>query len=129
MDHRALVNEAQKCKEHAYSPYSKFKVGAVVVMEDDTVYTGANVENASYGATICAERTAIVKAVSEGKRKIKSIAIASDLEDFIYPCGMCRQVIAEFSSKDTKIVCSNAKGECKSYTIEEIFPNIFYFET
>lgn len=126
MTKNKLVELAQKVRENSYSPYSKFRVGAVVLAENDKVYTGVNVENSSFGATICAERSAILSAISDGQRKIKIIAIASDQEDYIYPCGMCRQVIAEFADENTKILCSNSEGKYKEYSSEDIFPNSFH---
>lgn len=125
MNERELVDRAIEMKERAYAPYSGFRVGAALITDKGNVYTGVNIENISYGATNCAERTAVFKAVSEGDRKIKMIAIASDKEDFISPCGICRQVLAEFSDRDTRILCSNIKGEYKAFSIEEILPNAF----
>uniref|UniRef100_A0A8C2D173 Cytidine deaminase n=1 Tax=Cyprinus carpio TaxID=7962 RepID=A0A8C2D173_CYPCA len=99
----ALVRKSQEAKEQAYCPYSKFRVGAAVLTSDGTVFTGCNVENACYTAGLCAERTAISKAVSEGHKSFKAIAIASDLEDrFISPCGACRQFMREVSSLKMK---------------------------
>lgn len=120
-----LVEMAKEAMEKSYSPYSGFRVGAALVAESGNVYTGANIENISFGATNCAERTAVFKAVSEGDRKVKVIAIASDSEDFIYPCGICRQVLAEFGHKGLKIICSNKKGEFREHTLEELLPYAF----
>lgn len=125
MKDEMLVREATEAKKRAYAPYSGFRVGAALLAESGKVYTGANIENISYGATNCAERTAIFKAVFEGERKIDAIAIASDSEDFIYPCGICRQVLAEFGSKDTRIICSNSTGLFRIHTLEELLPNAF----
>ncbi|XP_067659021.1 cytidine deaminase-like [Haliotis asinina] len=91
-----ILKACHEMKEMAYCPYSKFPVGAALLTEDGTMFTGCNVENASYGLSICAERTAIVKAVSEGHRKFTAIAIASDMKEMIVPCGVCRQSLAEF---------------------------------
>ncbi|KAH3779778.1 hypothetical protein DPMN_157584 [Dreissena polymorpha] len=92
-----LIERCQKAKAHSYNRYSNFRVGAALLCQDGTIYTGCNVENASYGLTICAERTAIVKAVSEGHRMFTAIAISSDLvHEFITPCGACRQFLVEF---------------------------------
>eukprot|EP00124_Ichthyophonus_hoferi_P005769 Ihof_evm3s947 gene=Ihof_evmTU3s947 len=90
-----LVAKAIDAKKGAYVPYSKFRVGACLLAEDGTFIQGANIENASYGLTICAERTALVKAASEGKRKFRALAVSSDLKDIITPCGACRQFIVE----------------------------------
>ncbi|MEN2776558.1 cytidine deaminase [Acetivibrio clariflavus] len=128
MDYEKLISLANEVKQNAYAPYSNFHVGAALITNSGKIYTGTNVENASYGATICAERTAIVKAVSEGEKKIKAIAISSDSEDYIYPCGICRQVILEFAADDLVIICSNNKGEYKVFNINEILPHAFVFK-
>ncbi|MEK3800759.1 cytidine deaminase [Peribacillus sp. FSL H8-0477] len=125
MDKQMLINEAITARTQAYTPYSKFKVGAAVLTEDGRVYQGSNIENASYGLTNCAERTAIFKAVSEGTRKIKAIAIVADTEGPVSPCGACRQVIAEFSDNDTKIFLTNLKGDTVETTIQEVLPGSF----
>lgn len=125
MKYEDLVRTALKVKEKAYAPYSKFRVGAAVLTSSGNVYTGVNVENATYGATNCAERTAIFKAVSEGDREIEAIAIASDSSGYVYPCGICRQVIAEFGERDTKVICSRKGGDYKVYTLDELLPNAF----
>lgn len=120
-----LVSKALQAKEKAYVPYSKFKVGAAVLTEDGKVYTGCNIENASYGATNCAERTAIFKAVSEGHTTIKAIAIVGIENDYTYPCGICRQVIAEFASEDIQIILGKNENEYLIKTLEEILPGAF----
>ena len=125
MQDKELIILAQKSKEKAYAPYSEFRVGAAVKTENGQVYTGANIENVSFGATNCAERTAVFKAVFEGERKIDTVAIASDSEDFIFPCGICRQVLAEFGDDKMKILCSNRKGEYREYTLGELLPGAF----
>lgn len=125
MDYKELVTLSIKIKEKAYAPYSKFRVGAALLTGSGKVFTGVNVENASYGATSCAERTAAVKAVSEGEKEFRAIAIASDSEDFIYPCGICRQVLAEFADGDMKILCTNIKGEYNEHWLKELLPNAF----
>ncbi|HBM76180.1 MAG TPA: cytidine deaminase [Clostridiaceae bacterium] len=124
MDCDMLIKMASKAMKNAYVPYSNFKVGAALLTKAGKVYTGCNVENASYGATICAERTAIFKAVSEGEREFEAIAITADSDEFAYPCGICRQVMLEFS-KDLKIYISNKNGEYKEYTISELLPTGF----
>ena len=91
-----LLKRCIAAKEHSYSPYSKFRVGSALLTEDGHIFDGCNVENASYGLSLCAERTAIVKAVSCGHRKIKVIVVSTDVDEFIAPCGACRQFIAEF---------------------------------
>ncbi len=123
MEDKELLELAFKAKEKAYAPYSKFRVGAALVTQSGKVYTGCNIENASFGATVCAERTALFKAVSDGENKITAIAIASDSEDYIYPCGICRQVLSEFASSDLKIICSKPDGEYVAVTMDGILPN------
>jgi cytidine deaminase len=125
MTNSDLLKIAIEAKEKAYAPYSGFRVGAALLTENEKVYDGQNIENASYGATNCAERTAIFKAVSGGERKIKAIAIASDSKDIIYPCGICRQVIAEFGDSNTIIICSSLSGEVREYRLDEILPFAF----
>lgn len=107
----------------AYTPYSKFNVGAALLTKSGKVYTGCNVEIASYGATNCAERTAIFKAISEGEKEYKAIAVVSSSHDYTYPCGICRQVIVEFG-KDIDIVV--AKGDdYEVFTIDDLLPKSF----
>lgn len=127
MNKQSLINEAIKVRENAYAPYSKFKVGAAILMNDQTLYTGCNVENASYGLTNCAERTAIFSAVADGKStaKIEAIAIVGDTEGPIAPCGACRQVIAEFSDENTKVYLTNLKGDIAETSIKELLPGLF----
>ena len=108
-------------KERSYCTYSRFAVGAALECEDGSVFGGCNVENASYGLTICAERTAAVKAVSEGKRTFRRIVISGSGEDFCYPCGACRQFLYEFNP-DMEVVSLNGKGESKSALLRELLP-------
>lgn len=126
MEYNELIKKALEAREKAYCPYSNFKVGAAVLFEDDNIYTGCNIENASFGGTNCAERTAIFKGVYEGNREIKAVAVVGDINGYTYPCGICRQVIAEFV-KDTSIPVIIIKNE-KDYlvkTFDEILPGIF----
>jgi len=120
-----LLQEAAKASAFSYSPYSKIKVGAAVLTKNNKVYTAANVENASYGLTICAERAALFKSISEGDTAIKTIAIYSDLKN-ITPCGACRQVIAEFG-KDIHVVFKYNDG-VKELTIEQLAPYTFHIK-
>ena len=108
----------------AYAPYSKFRVSAIVETTDNNIYTGVNIENASYGATVCAERVAIFKAVSEGYRKgdFKRLHVMVDSPKISSCCFMCRQVISEFFNNDTEIILYNNKGEYKTYTKEKLCP-------
>lgn len=123
-----LIKAAIAAKEFSYSPYSNFRVGAAILSEDGQIFSGCNIENVSYGATNCAERTAIFKGVSEGVKSIKAIAITSDEEDFTYPCGICRQVICEFG-KEIDIILVNNRGETRMSSIEELLPSSFSKET
>lgn len=125
MDYKKLAKIAIDARENAYVPYSKFKVGAAVVTEDGSIYSGCNIENASYGATNCAERTAIFKAVSEGHKKIKAIAVVGDMSTNTYPCGICRQVIVEFATADINIILVKNEDEYVVKTMEEILPGAF----
>lgn len=126
MTDQQLIECARKALEKAYVPYSKFRVGAALLTKTENVYTGCNVEVASLGATNCAERTAIWKAVSEeGKIDIKKIAIVSDDEGYIYPCGICRQVMAEFADDNMEIICTKKNGEYKIIRFGDILPNAF----
>lgn len=125
MDKNMLVEKAIEARNKAYVPYSKFQVGAAIITSNDNLYLGCNIENASYGLTNCAERTAIFKAVSEGDKEIKAIAVVGDTEGPISPCGACRQVIAEFATENTKIYLSNLNGDVKETTISEILPGYF----
>lgn len=125
METKQLVEQAIKAREKAYVPYSKFQVGAALLTENDSLFLGCNIENASFGMTNCAERTAIFKAVSEGEQKIKAIAVVGDTEGPISPCGACRQVIAEFCETDTLIVLANLKGDMKETSINELLPGFF----
>ena len=118
-----LMDCAIKARENAYSPYSHFAVGAALLCEDGTLYEGCNIENASYGLTNCAERTAIFKAVSEGHIKFKALAVVADTEGPCAPCGACRQVIAEF--KIPLVIMGNLMGNIKIVTIEELLPFSF----
>lgn len=118
-----LFEEARKAAENSYSPYSKFRVGAAILCEDGTIVTGTNVENRSFGLTICAERSALVGAISAGKKKFKAVAIATP--DSIYPvspCGACRQVLSEFFPKDAPVQFGCSKENRVKSTIGELFP-------
>lgn len=127
---RELIKLASAMREKAYAPYSSYTVGASALMEDGSIYTGCNIENASYGGTICAERTAIFKAISEGKRILKCIAIcggrAGDQPDFAYPCGFCRQVMREFSNPvECLIIVGKSPDDFEYFTLEELLPKSF----
>lgn len=122
-----LIKKAYKAMEYAYAPYSQFYVGAAVLTEDNKIFTGCNVENVSYGGTVCAERTAIFKAVSEGHRRILKLAIVSKTHTFTFPCGMCRQVMTEFMNPDGIIVLADDEKGIVEYKLEEMIPYSFSF--
>lgn len=124
MDNKELVHEARKAKEYSYSPYSKFRVGAALLTEDGRVFTGCNIENASFGGTNCAERTALFKAISEGYKKFTKIAVISDSTDFTYPCGICRQVLSEWGL-DLEVIVANVNEEFISHKLRELIPYSF----
>ncbi len=125
MDIKQLLDKAVEARNKAYTPYSNFKVGASVLTKNNIVFQGCNIENASYGLTNCAERTAIFKAVSEGENEFEAIAIVGDTDGPISPCGACRQVIAEFCDENTKIILANLKGEYVETSITELLPGFF----
>jgi len=119
-----LVAAARKAMERSYSPYSHLRVGAALLMEDGKVFTGCNVENAAFAATICAERTAITKAVSEGSRSIKKVVVASDAEEPLLPCGDCLQTMSEFAMDGkVQIVCVGKGGEKSVHRLGRLFPS------
>ena len=120
-----LMTAAEKACENAYAPYSEFKVGAALLTSDGRVFTGCNVENSSYGAGICAERTASVKAVSEGAVKFSAIAIANGGGGLTYPCGICRQFLSEFSDEDMRIILRDSDGSIVTHTLGELMPHGF----
>jgi len=123
MDYKLLVEKAYEAMENSYSPYSNFKVGAALLTEEGEIFLGCNVECASYGATNCAERTAFFKAVSEGYRKFKAIAIVSSSKKQTQPCGICRQVIEEFAP-DIEVVLADGL-DYKVYDFREFLPHPF----
>ena len=128
MENRALLEEALKARKQSYCPYSKFAVGAALLTADGTVFRGCNIESAAYSATNCAERTAFFKAVSEGVTEFTAIAIVGgpvekEPEEFCAPCGVCRQVMAEFCDPEIfRIVLMNGKGEIREYLLKELLP-------
>lgn len=123
MSDQDLIAAAKKYREHSYSPYSKFKVGAAVLTAAGNIYGGCNIENASYPVTNCAERTTIFKAVSEGETEITALAVIADTDEPCAPCGACRQVIAEF--RIPRIIMANLKGDVRTVTPEELLPFAF----
>ncbi|MDB9857326.1 cytidine deaminase [Amylibacter sp.] len=121
---QSLKSEAKAAMEQAHAPYSNFTVGAAILMEGGTIIRGANIENASFGATICAERSAIASALSQGHRGIKAIAVTNATDTKITPCGICRQVIYEYGT-DIPIICSNQSGEHMIHSISDLLPHAF----
>jgi cytidine deaminase len=119
-----LIKMAIEAREKAYVPYSGFKVGAAILTKEGKVFTGCNIESASYSPTICAERTALAKAVSEGYRDIDAVVVVGSLGKLSYPCGVCRQMIREFG-EDIKIIVAKSTEEYKEYTIRELLPESF----
>jgi cytidine deaminase len=128
MTSKELINKALEAMNMSYSPYSEFKVGAALLCDDGTVYTGCNIENSAFSPTCCAERVAIFKAISEGNNKFSAIAVVGGkqgrIEGFCSPCGVCRQVMAEFCGKDFTIYMFDGKDE-KAYSLEELLPESF----
>ncbi len=127
MENDVLISYAKKAMGNAYAPYSGFCVGAAVLTDDGDVFTGCNVENASFGASICAERCAVLKAISEGCTSFTKIAIVSSGNDYTYPCGICRQFLSEFM-EDGMIVLSNEDGDVKEYRLNKLLPFAFNLE-
>lgn len=124
-----LVQAAKEALQNSYSPYSNYKVGAALLTEQGKIFTGCNVENGSYGASNCAERTAVFKAVSEGERRFTAIAIAAeDTETPPFPCGICRQVISEFCSQETPVLIYDGNGAVYNAELGELIPHAFDFK-
>ena len=128
MDKHILIDKAYSAMEKSYSPYSHFKVGAALVTEDDSIYTGCNIENASYTPTVCAERVAFFKALSDGEREFEAIAIAGGANGNVSaetaPCGVCRQVMSEFCGADFKVILVSGSSE-RELTLGELLPLAF----
>ena len=130
MDEKALIGRAMEMVKTAYAPYSHFQVGAAVLAGSGRIYGGANVENASYGATVCAERNAIAAAVNAGERKIAAIAVCGGRDgrvaDYCPPCGMCRQVMREFCDpKAFRVIVAKSAEDFKAFSLEELLPESF----
>lgn len=126
MDEIQLIAEAYEAKKNSYAPYSNFHVGAALLTQEGRVYRGCNIENAAYSPTNCAERTAFFKAVSEGEQNFTAIAIVGDKEEYLAPCGVCRQVMQEFCNEDTfRIILAKNKNDYQTYTLRELLPGAF----
>jgi cytidine deaminase len=124
MTDRELIEKAKRARLKAYAPYSNSKVGAALLTASGKVYTGANVENVSYGLTVCAERAAVQKAVNQGDKNFLKIAVVSDRNPPITPCGACRQVLSEFAG-NVKIICADLQGKVKTYTLKQLLPQAY----
>lgn len=124
MNTEALIAAATEARLKAYAPYSKFRVGAALLTTDGTIITGCNVENASYGLTICAERVALVKAISDGLMSFQCIAVVTDVEGLTPPCGACRQLLWEFAP-NADVILANTHGKTAKYTVQELLPHGF----
>lgn len=122
--YKRLVEEAKKAKRYSYSPYSRFRVGAALLASNGKIFTGCNIENSSYGLTICAERTAIFKAISEGVSSFRALAVVSDGEDFTPPCGACRQVLMDLAA-NIDFLMTDKKGNYKSLKLNVLLPYPF----
>ena len=125
-----LISQALRARQRAYAPYSHYQVGAALLTASGEIFTGVNIENASFGATNCAERTAFFKAVSEGRLQFAKIAIAGGIageepKDYAYPCGICRQVMQEFCGEDFQIIVAKSESDYKVYTLKELLPEGF----
>ena len=126
MGYQNLIAHAMAAKESAYAPYSRFRVGAALLTANGKVYTGCNVENVSFSATNCAERTAVYKAVSEGEREFSAIVVHGDNHDYLPPCGICRQVLAEFCDLDSfQVILANNEQDYKVMALAELLPGAF----
>lgn len=123
MENSELIRQAIKVRERAYTPYSNFKVGAALLTSSGDVFTGCNVESASYSPTICAERVAISKAISEGAKDFLKIAIVGS-SDYTFPCGVCRQVIREFGV-NIEVIVANSEDDYKTFSLDELLPHSF----
>lgn len=132
MDYAQLINSALEARKKSYSPYSGYAVGAAILCKDGSIVCGSNIENASYSATICAERCAVFAAVSSGKREFKAIAICGgrsdrdEITDYAFPCGVCRQVLREFTDPSSfTVIVARTVDDYREYTLEELLPESF----
>lgn len=123
-DLEKLIESAREVREKAYAPFSNFRVGAAVLTKGGEIFTGCNIESASYGLTVCAERVAIWKAVSEGEKEFTNVAVVADTEELTPPCGVCRQIIWEFCG-DVPVTFANLKGKVETVQMKELLPRAF----
>ncbi|MBR6681494.1 MAG: cytidine deaminase [Clostridia bacterium] len=119
------IKEALKARENAYSPYSRFCVGAALLCKNGNVYTGCNIENASYSVTVCAERVAIGNAITHGDREFQAIVICGSSDDYCFPCGICRQTLSEFVDADFEVVMAKSENDYKVFKMGELLPQAF----
>lgn len=124
MRHDPLLTAALDAREHAWAPFSNFRVGAAIEDDAGRIFTGCNVENATYGLTICAERVAVFKAISEGARRFRRVAVAADTETLTPPCGACRQILWEFCG-DVELILVNLQGKTETFQLRDLFPRPF----
>jgi len=120
-----LIAQAKDARRWAHAPYSNFSVGAALLSSDGRVFTGCNVENSTYGLSMCAERVAIFKAISEGAHEIARVAVVTDHDNIAPPCGCCRQMIWEFASDETEVILANLSGDVRRYRIRDLLPEAF----
>ncbi|KRM79313.1 hypothetical protein FC84_GL001487 [Lapidilactobacillus dextrinicus DSM 20335] len=120
-----LIEQAQQARRQAYVPYSHFAVGAAVLTDDGKIFQGCNIENGSYGMTICAERVAMFNAVLAGYHHFKTIAVTGDTHGAVSPCGACRQVMTEFMHADDQVILTNLNNDIKKFTVDQILPYSF----
>lgn len=125
MDQYQLMEEARQAREQAYVPYSTFQVGAALLMKDGTIFRGANIENASFGLTNCAERTALFKAYSEGNREVQAVAVIADTKEPVSPCGACRQVMMELCGPNVPVYLGNLGGKIDITSVAKLLPGAF----
>jgi cytidine deaminase len=125
MNKNELIEQAKNAREKAYVPYSKFQVGAALLSSEGKVYHGANIENAAYSMTCCAERTALFKAYTEGDKQFKAIAVVADTKRPVPPCGACRQVISELCPPDMPVYLTNLKGDVHEILVKDLLPGAF----
>ena len=129
MDDKKLIEEALHAKENAYVPYSHFRVGAALLTKSGRIYRGCNIENAAFTPTNCAERTAFFKAVSEGEKEFLAIVVNGDADDYLFPCGVCRQVMAEFCNpEEFRIITAKSTEDYRVFTLKELLPGAFNAE-
>lgn len=120
-----LIVQAKDARRWAHAPYSNFNVGAALLSSDGRVFTGCNIENSTYGLSMCAERVAIFKAVSDGASEIVKVAVVTDHQQLAPPCGCCRQMIWEFASDQTEVILANLLGDVRKYQIRDLLPDAF----